>query len=235
MLKLWHLDTGECYQSLDAHTGPVLSLVFNPNGQSFASSGADAVVKLWDISYSACACGAAASLDCCERLRNYAIAQRHQILQGHDKWVRFLAYSPDGQILASCSQDETIKLWDVKSSLANTLFPDISSLIPTNPYTFTGVALPTTPSNSANVLGNASLIQTSCERQQRLAFEHWETRTQDTQCTTAYLSKCIKTLQIPRPYEGMNITSVTGLTDAQKSTLKMLGAVDSTIFLQFPA
>jgi hypothetical protein len=39
-------------------------------------------------------------------------------------------------------------------------------------------------------------------------------------------SECSKTLRIPRPYEGMNITHVTGLTDAQKSTLKMLGAID---------
>ena len=237
ILKLWHLDTGECYQTLEAHTGPVLSVVFNPDGQSFASSGADGVVKLWNISHSVYACSAASRLDSCEMLRDYAIAQCHQILQGHDKWVRFLAYSPDGQTLASCSQDETIKLWDVKPSLALTLFPDISSLIPKNFYT-TGVALPTTPSNSANSangLGNASLIQTSCERQQRLTFEHWDTQTQDTQCTTAYLSKCIKTLQVPRPYEGMNITSVTGLTDAQKSTLKMLGAVDSTLNFQFPS
>jgi hypothetical protein len=30
----------------------------------------------------------------------------------------------------------------------------------------------------------------------------------------------------PRPYEGMNITSITGLTAAQKATLKTLGAVD---------
>jgi hypothetical protein len=36
----------------------------------------------------------------------------------------------------------------------------------------------------------------------------------------------LKTLRIDRPYEGMNITGVTGLTDAQKSTLKALGAVD---------
>jgi hypothetical protein len=29
-----------------------------------------------------------------------------------------------------------------------------------------------------------------------------------------------------RPYEGMNITSITGITDAQKATLKELGAVE---------
>ncbi|MBD1925639.1 serine/threonine protein kinase [Trichocoleus sp. FACHB-90] len=34
-----------------------------------------------------------------------------QTLKGHSKWVRSVAFSPDGQLLASGSQDETIKLW----------------------------------------------------------------------------------------------------------------------------
>ena len=39
--------------------------------------------------------------------------------------------------------------------------------------------------------------------------------------------KCLKTLRVPRPYEGMNIAGVTGLTEAQKITLKALGAVET--------
>jgi WD40 repeat protein len=38
--------------------------------------------------------------------------------------------------------------------------------------------------------------------------------------------ECLKTLRADRPYEGMNITDVTGLTEAQKATLKALGAVE---------
>ena len=34
---------------------------------------------------------------------------------------------------------------------------------------------------------------------------------------------CIQTLQADRLYEGMNIAGVTGLTPAQKTTLKILG------------
>ena len=36
---------------------------------------------------------------------------------------------------------------------------------------------------------------------------------------------CLKVLKAPRPYENMNIKGVTGLTEAQKSTLSTLGAV----------
>src|SRR5438552_12430957 len=34
-------------------------------------------------------------------------------LKGHDGAVRCVAYSPDGRMLASGSDDSTIKLWDV--------------------------------------------------------------------------------------------------------------------------
>ena len=38
--------------------------------------------------------------------------------------------------------------------------------------------------------------------------------------------ECLKTLRPDRPYERMNITGVTGLTEAQITTLKALGAVE---------
>ena len=38
--------------------------------------------------------------------------------------------------------------------------------------------------------------------------------------------ECLKTLRSDRPYEGMNITGVTGLNKDQKETLKALGAIE---------
>jgi WD40 repeat protein len=203
MLKLWQLDTGECQQTIQAHTGPVLSVAFAPHGQSFASSGADAVVKLWQILRSpfsfddtvSCSAGALNQPIANTATQNRQTlaakcptqAQCYRILQGHDKWVRFIAYSPDGQVLASCSQDETIKLWNAESN---------------------------------NLLESALMPG--------LRIENWELEISNQQSSyfQTCFSECIKTLRVPRPYEGMNITSVTGLTEAQKTTLKMLGAVE---------
>jgi WD40 repeat protein len=39
--------------------------------------------------------------------------------------------------------------------------------------------------------------------------------------------ECLKILKTPGLYEGMNITGVTGLTEAQKATLKAFGAVEN--------
>jgi WD40 repeat protein len=38
--------------------------------------------------------------------------------------------------------------------------------------------------------------------------------------------RCCKTIRTERPYEGMSITMVQGLTEAQKNTLKFLGAIN---------
>jgi WD40 repeat protein len=39
--------------------------------------------------------------------------------------------------------------------------------------------------------------------------------------------ECLKTLLPPKLYQDMNITGVTGLTEAQKAVLKALGAVEN--------
>lgn len=39
-----------------------------------------------------------------------------QTLQGHVDWIRSLVFSPDGEMLASGSSSDSVKLWDIASS-----------------------------------------------------------------------------------------------------------------------
>ncbi|WP_017302018.1 adenylate/guanylate cyclase domain-containing protein [Nodosilinea nodulosa] len=72
--------------------GDVLAIDFSPDG-SLLAMGIDRQILLWRM------------------------GDRRQIatLEGHTAWVRCVAFSPDGQTLASGSLDHTIRLWDVQT------------------------------------------------------------------------------------------------------------------------
>jgi uncharacterized membrane protein affecting hemolysin expression len=77
---------------LTGHTGPVIDVVFSPDGQLLASASDDGTVRLWDVESG---------------------KQRGEPLTGHTDVVEAVAFSPDGKLLASASDDKTVRLWDV--------------------------------------------------------------------------------------------------------------------------
>lgn len=43
-----------------------------------------------------------------------------------------------------------------------------------------------------------------------------------------HTGRCLKTLKILKPYQGMNISEIKGLTDTEKQNLVALGAINSS-------
>jgi WD40 repeat protein len=90
-IKVWVVATSKEQVTLQGHTLDVLSLAFDPEGQTLASGCEDGTIKLWDV----------------------ASGKELATLKGHTDKVWSLAFSKDGKVLASGSEDKTIKLWEI--------------------------------------------------------------------------------------------------------------------------
>ncbi|MEI2577797.1 NB-ARC domain-containing protein [Scytonema sp. PRP1] len=215
-LKLWDVSDGKCLRTLQQESHGVLSVTFSPDGHTLATGSHDHTLKLWDVKTGQCLRtlqghtgwvwsvafspdGLILSSGCGDhkvKLWDVKTGQVLRTLQGHTSWVVSIAFSPDGQTLSSGSTDQRVKLWDVK----------------------TGECLKTLHEHSQGVLSvtfgleECTLISGSEDETIRI----WDVKT----------GKCLKTLRSSKPYEGMNISGVIGFTEAEKSALKHLGAIE---------
>lgn len=195
-----------------SHTRKVVSVAFNPDGTMLATGSLDEKLKLWDIQTG-------------QYLREF---------QGHNRGVYSIAFHPNGNILASSDGDYTVRLWDVHTGQcvhvlqtggvgAVAFAPDgslfgsggsVVKLWETDAYQCINTLQKHSDwvSSIAFSPDSRNLASGSYDGTIRL----WDVRS----------GKCLKTLQPDRPYERMNITGVTGLTEAEKANLKALGAIE---------
>ncbi len=214
-IRLWDVSTGEVLRTLE-HSHGVWCIAFSPDGNIMASGSDDQAVSLWNLSTS-------------QSLKN---------LLGHNGWVLSVAFSPQGNILASGSKDKTVRCWDVSSGECIKTFSAHSSWV-----------LSVAFSPQGNILASGSVDQmvklwdiSSGQCMKTLqGHTHWirsvafspdgQTLLSGSEDGTVKLwdvltGECLKTFRNERPYEEMNITGVTGLTEATIASLKALGAIE---------
>jgi WD40 repeat protein len=231
-IRLWDVRQGRCLKLLQGHTDWVWGLDWSPEGTTLASASHDQTIRLWDGSTGECLhvleghfleghCNSTESVAWSPDGTTLASPSHNQTiglwdrrtgnclktLQGHRNMVRMVAWSPDGATLASSSQDQTVRLWDANTGACLCILEGHTGPVYSVAW---GLLQRDGSEDYTSVLASSSADGT---------IKLWQVET----------GQCVKTLRIDRPYEGMNITELTGITDAQRTTLQALGAIMESV------
>jgi len=216
-IRLWEVTSGRYIKTLRGHTGRVAALDFARNGYILASGSEDGTVKIWDVNSGVCeqTLTGHTSLvfsiafnpinsdilvsgggDSTIRVWNVETHQCIRVLLGHTGPIWSIAFNRNGRYLASASDDRTVRIWDMDT------FECIKILEGHRRQVWSVDFDP------------LSLKVASGSEDQTIRL--WDIRT----------GECTQIFQAPKPYQGLRIFGIDGLTDAQKQTLRELGAAN---------
>lgn len=231
-LHLWQVATGQPYKDFVGHTNAITACSFSPDGRRLVSCGFDRTVRLWDVE---------------KGVELFT-------MKAHTSSVQHVAFCPDGERIISSSYDETICLWNAADGQLLTRWsaPNLAYISldvhPAGDLVAAGShdnAIHLLALETGQLVGELSGHTRSVETlhfspvavagMQLLAsagFDEtirlWvvESRSAATEASLN-AARCLATMRAPGPYSGMNISGVTGISPAQKTALRALGAIEA--------
>ncbi|MGG6267827.1 NB-ARC domain-containing protein [Leptolyngbya sp. AN03gr2] len=254
-IRVWDRSTNQCLKVLRGHTNWVWSVAFSPNGTTLASGSFDQTIRLWNPNTGECLHILAAQSRIWSiayspdgeflasgeenhliHLWNPHTGQCLQTLEGHTNRVMSIAFSADGKRLVSGSEDGTVRIWDLKSGQCESVFQSgdriMSVAFSEDSHYIASGGVDQTVRVWNLKSGDCQILRGHLDRIWSVKFDRDSSilasgsEDQTVRLWNVETGECVKVLQKPQPYDGMNITNVSGITNAQKTTLKALGAID---------
>lgn len=116
-VMLWDVKTGQPIQTLNRHTEIVRSVTFSPDGKALASGGDDGKIILWDVKTG-------------DTVGEIQVEYTDPVFGvPASSPVRSVAFSPDGETLASGDCNKNVTLWDVKTGLLTHMLSRHSDIV----------------------------------------------------------------------------------------------------------
>ncbi|MCU0550097.1 MAG: NB-ARC domain-containing protein [Leptolyngbya sp. Prado105] len=217
-IRLWDPRTGECLHILAAQSR-IWAIDYSPDGQFLASGEENHKIHLW----------------------NPQTGQCLKTLQGHTNRVMSISFRADGKQLVSGSEDGTVRIWEIKSG-------QCLMVLEANERIASVAFAPQGEGETARVAsggvdqlvkvwdlktGECRILRGHRDRIWSVKFNGdgsvlaSGSEDQTVRLWNPESGDCIKVLQKPQPYDGMKIANISGVTNAQKTTLKALGAIES--------
>ena len=215
-VKVWDVQTGELLQTLEGHRRWVGSVAFSPRDRILASGSNDHQIRVWNVLTGECLA----------------------VLEGHSDRVHVLGFTDKGSVLVSGSYDRSVKCWNVETGeclqtwrgelerVQGILFYLQKEVWVSGSYDHNVKLWDIATGECVKNLKGHDHPVWSVHGDPQGNFLASGSHDQGIKVWDLHTNECLKTLRADKPYNGLNITGVTGITTAQKVTLKALGAID---------